>query len=383
MTVYIEVTNYEGKTLYMQCTYGGSNIFSHAETGGYVRIATASYVRTAPLNILPIDETTSVTAKYVPAYTEAATVVDHDISDFLPIGQDGKTYTSTSDTEVLDIINCRKFINNSKNDMYISFTGDYMLTLAFFTDRYEDNNCSAGYQIIFTPDEITIQSYAGTVTAYKTKAYSMPEGTKVKVTVRLVQLFVDGLTSGERLTLYIDDDLFLEENFGLQGTGTLPSYFDGTLTGNGSVTIYPFSTSVTANSGLVLDLDDDSLDVGKQIRLQATNTKEIIGETISFKIVEGGDFAEIVYNEESDRYYLKGVADGVVKVAAVVTNEFGTFESEAASVTVGTGESQQQGGEETTGGGCNSAIAVSSVLVSAIVLGALVVMAVRKKKTER
>lgn len=123
----------------------------------------------------------------------------------------------------------------------------------------------------------------------------------------------------------------------------------------------------------------------KQIRLQATNTKEIIGETISFKIVEGGDFAEIVYNEESDRYYLKGVADGVVKVAAVVTNEFGTFESEAASVTVGTGESQQQqqGGEETTGGGCNSAIAVSSVLVSAIVLGAVVVMAVRKKKTER
>ena len=284
------------------------------------------------VNILPIDETTSVTAKYVPAYTEAATVVDHDISDYLPIGQDGKTYTSTSDTEVLDIINCRKFINNSKNDMYLSFTGDYTLTLAFFTDRYEDNNCSAGYQIIFTPDEITIQSYAGAVTAYKTKAYSMPEGTKVKVTVRLVQLFVDGLTSGERLTLYIDDEMFLEGNFGLQGSGTLPSYFDGTLTGNGTVTIYPFSTTVTASSGIELDLDDDSVDVGKQIRLQATNTKEIIGESISFKIVEGADKAEIVYNEENDRYYLKGLADGVVKVAAVVTNEFGTFESEAASV---------------------------------------------------
>ncbi len=386
LTLYIEVSNEEGDVFYLQCTFGGSNIYSHAETGGYVRIASASYVRTASVRILPIDESTNVTAKYVPDYVEAATVVDHDISDYLPIGQDGKTYTSTSDTEVLDIINCRKFINNTKNDMYLSFTGDYTLTLAFFTDRYEDNNCSAGYQVVFTPDEITIQSYAGAVTASKSKAYSMPEGTKFKVTVRLVQLFVDGLTSGERLTLYIDDELILEENFGLQGTGTLPTYFDGTLTGNGSVTIYPYSTTVTASSGLVLDLDDDSVDVGKQIRLQATNTKEIIGETISFKIVEGADVAEIVYNEESDRYYLKGVADGVVKVAAVVTNEFGTFESEAASVTVGTGESQQQqqqGGEETTGGGCNSAIAVSSVLVSAIVLGAVVVMAVRKKKTER
>ena len=391
LTIYIEVINSQGKSLYVQCTYGGSNIFSHAETGGYVRIASASYVRTSPLRILPIDKTTNVTAKYAPEYTEAATIVDHDISDYLPIGQDGKTYTSASDTEALDIINCRKFINNSKNDMYLSFTGEYTLTLAFFTDRYEDNNCSAGYQVIFTPDEITIQSYAGAVTAYKTKAYSMPEGTKVKVTVRLVQLFVDGLTSGERLTLYIDDEMFLEDNFGLQGTGTLPTYFDGTLKGNGSVTIYPFSTTVTASSGLALDLNDDSVDVGKQIRLQATNTKEIIGETISYKIVEGADFAQIVYNEENDRYYLKGVADGVVKVAAVVTNEFGTFESEAATVTVGTGESQQQeqqqqqqqDGDKTAGGGCNSAISVSSVLVSAIVLGAAAVVVIRKRKSER
>lgn len=380
LTIYIEVVNAEEETFYLQCTFGGSNIYSHAESGGYVRLASASYVRTAPVQILPIDESTNVTEKYLPEYTEAATVVDHDISDYLPIGQDGKTYTSASDTEVLDIINCRKFINNSKNDMYLSFTGDYTLTLAFFTDRYEDENCSAGYQVVFTPDEITIQSYAGTVTASESKAYDMPEGTKVKVTIRLVQLFVDGLTSGERLTLYIDDEMFLEGNFDLQGTGTLPSYFDGTLTGNGSVTIYPFSATVTASSGLVMDMDDDSVDVGKQIRLQATNTKEIIGETISYKIVEGGDFAQIIYNEDSDRYYLKGTADGVVKVAAVVTNEFGTFESEAVSITVGTGESGQE--TETTGGGCNSALTVSSAFAAAIALGAAAAV-VRKRKAER
>ena len=386
-TYYIEITNSSDVKLYVQCTFGGSLVKSYMQTGGFLRLATASYVRTAPVSILPIDETTYVTAKYAPAYEEAANVVDHDISDYLPIGQDGVTYTSDGSADV-DIINAHGLINNSKNEMYMSFSGDYELTLAFFTDRYEDGNCTAGYQIIFTPDEITIQSYAGSVTAYETKAYAMPENTKVKITVRLVMLFIDGLSMGERLSLYIGDETepFLTGDYDLQGS-TLPTYFDGILSGTGSVSIYPADTAVTATNGLALTIDEDeTVEVGSQLRLEAETTKEIIGDTITYKITEGSDCAEIVYNDTAGRYYLRGVKDGVVKVVAVVENEYGTFESEAVSVQIGEGSAGDPGtdpgnggGEEETGGGCNSQVTFSALALCLPAAAAAAVAILRKR----
>lgn len=387
-TYYIEITNSSDVKLYVQCTFGGDTVTSSMQNGGFLRIATASYVRTAPVSILPIDESTYVTAKYAPAYEEAANVVDHDISDYLPIGQDGVTYTSDGSADV-DIINAHGLINNSKNEMYMSFSGDYELTLAFFTDRYEDGNCTAGYQIIFTPDEITIQSYAGSVTAYETKAYTMPENTKVKITVRLVMLFIDGLSMGERLSLYIGDETepFLTGDYDLQGS-TLPTYFDGILSGTGSVSIYPADTAVTATNGLALTIDEDeTVEVGSQLRLEAETTKEIIGDTITYKITEGSDCAEIVYNDTAGRYYLRGVKDGVVKVVAVVENEYGTFESEAVAVQIGEGSAGDSGtdpgngggdGEE-TGGGCNSQVTFSALALCLPAAAAAAVAILRKR----
>ena len=385
VTLYLEIKNSEEKSLYAQCAFGGSCLYSGTDDGGYVRLASASYVRTSPVQILAVDSTKTVTENYVPDYTEAANVVDHDISDYLPIGQDGITYTTTSDSDTKNIINYHGLINNSKNDMYMSFSGNYLLTLAFFTDRYENGNCTAGYQIIFTPTEITIQSYAGTVIASQTKAYAMPENTKVKVSVRLVMLYIDGLSMGERLSLYIGEDSdepFLTGDFDLQGTGILPTYFDGIMSGNGSVTIYPYSTTATASNGIAMTIDEDEkVEIGKQFRLEAETTKEIIGDAISFEITEGSEFAEIIYNEGSGRYYLKGNQNGVVKVVASVTNEFGTFKSEAVSVQIGTGVSEQPGdGDPGSSCDCANSSMTPSKMGAALIFAAAAGILFLKKR---
>ncbi len=381
--MYVEASNAAGQSIYAECQFGGSYIMDHVTDGGYIRMSAPSYIRTAPVDILAVDSALSATEKFVPEYQEAANVKDHDISDYLPIGQNGITYTTTSADDTKNIINVKKFINNTKNDMYMSFKGDYNLKLAFFTDRYEEKNCSAGYQIIFTPTGITLQSFSGgAASESKYVEYAMPENTKVKVTIRLVQLYTDGMASGERVTLYINDVKVAEVNFGLQSSGLLPTYFDGIMSGNGSVSIYPFSSTVAADSNLTFEVDPVA--VGKQKKLEVENGKSIIGETVSFRISEGADYAEIV--ESDGRYYLKGKADGVVKVVAVVTNEYGTFEKEI-EVTVGAGvtSSDTQTSDSNAGqscAGCSGSITDMVAPMMLLAAFAVVTVIIRKRRND-
>jgi hypothetical protein len=286
---------------------------------------------------LSVDGESTLLSQYAPSYDEALKVVDHDISDYMPIGQDGITYTTTSAEDSKNIINVRKFIVNTKNDMYLKFTGDYNLRMAFFTDRSEDTNCSAGYHVIFTPNSISVQSYlGGKVQANETVAFAMPLNEKVHVSVRAVQLYIEGVIQGVRLTVFVNGEEVVSGDFALQLT-TLPTYFDGIMSGNGSVTIYPYNTDVTATNGIVLKAAKESVAIDKQIKLGYEVDKEIVGDEVSYRIVSGEEFAQLKTNANGTTY-LVGVKDGKVKVVASITNEYGTFESEAVEIVIGTGE---------------------------------------------
>ncbi len=337
LTMYVCITNSAGKEIYVENTWAAADIKETATTGGYVRIAKLPYVCSSAVELMSVDSETTLLAKYEPVYKEAESIVDHDISDYLPIGQDGITYTTTSKEDTKDIINVRKFIVNSKNEMYLRFSGDYNLRLAFFTDR-SDGNCSAGYHVVFVPGNITVESFlSGSAQISKRADYNFTENEKTHVSIKAVQLYVEGILKAVRITVYVDGESIVSGDFALQ-LATLPTYFDGIMSGNGSVTIYPYDQNVTADIGIEMNLAKKKIDIDKQVKLDYKIGKEIIGDSVtySYKIVDGESYAELKQNSNGATY-LVGKANGKVKVSAVVTTEYGTFESEVVEITVGTG----------------------------------------------
>ena len=371
-TLYILITNANGEEMYAAMTWDAQHIYSNAKEGGFIRISGLSYERSSPFEILPVDENSSIYENYNPVYTEASRVVEHDISDYLPIGQDGVTYTTKSAEETLDIINISKMGVNTKNDMYLRFNGDYNLRFAFFTDRADGKNCTAGYHVVFTPNDISILSYSsGFVHLIKTAEYAMPENENVHISIRLVQLYIEGLLQGVRVTVYVEGEELVSSEFALQ-ISTLPPYFDGQMSGNGSVTILPYDTTVTATNGIALDVKDDEVKVGKQIRLKYELTKATEKDVVSYRIVSGEEYGELKVNS-SGTTYLVGKADGKVSVVACITNEYGTFESESVEITVGTGEPSTN----TSSGGFGT-VGVSAASFTVLLAGCIV--ALKKKK---
>ena len=383
LTMYVLITNASGEEMYIAQTWDSANIGENAANGGYVRISALAYERCASVEILPVAGEGSLLSQYAPVYDEALKVVDHDISDYMPIGQEGITYTTTSADDSKNIINVRKFIVNTKNDMYLKFAGDYNLRMAFFTDRSEDKNCSAGYHVIFTPNAISVQSYlGGKVQANETIAYTMPLNEKVHVSVRVVQLYIEGVIQGVRLSVFINGEEKVSGDFALQ-LSTLPAYFDGIMSGNGSVTIYPYDTMVSATNGITLDLAKTTVSVGKQIKLDYEVDKEIVNDSVSYKIISGEGVAELKTNVNGSTY-LVGLKDGKVKVVACIINEYGTFESETVEITVGTGEvstdNLDNNGSKLNFNGCFGSIGgLTTGIICLLVSGCLVVF---KKKED-
>ncbi len=381
LTMYILITNADGEEMYVANTWSAENIGTNATEGGYVRIASLPYERCADVQLLPVDETTNLFAEYKPEYEEATKVVDHDISDYLPIGKEGITYTTTSDTDTKDIINVRKFIVNTKNEMYLQFTGDYNLRLAFFTDR-STGNCSAGYHVVFTPTEIRVESYRNeTVQVSEKVANTIPLNTKTHVSIRATQLFNAGVLQAIRLSVFVDGEEVVCGDFALQ-LSSLPTYFDGIMSGNGSVTILPYDSKVTtAENEITIKAAKKVVAVDKKVKLVCESAKPIVGEKITYKIVEGAEYAEIV--EKDGSFSVLGKKDGVVKVVAVITNEFGTFESEALEITVGTGVAETPADSTASGNGllnCFGSIeGCSSLCVAALAFGVIALFAKKKE----
>ena len=140
---------------------------------------------------------------------------------------------------------------------------------------------------------------------------------------------------------------------------------------------------VSATNGITLDLAKTTVSVGKQIKLDYEVDKEIVNDSVSYKIISGEGVAELKTNVNGSTY-LVGLKDGKVKVVACIINEYGTFESETVEITVGTGDvstdNLDNNGSKLNFNGCFGSIGgLTTGIICLLVSGCLVVF---KKKED-
>lgn len=335
---YVMITNHKGEEIFAIAEQSGSYIYDHTKNGGKVKIAISPYIQTCEMKLLPVDEKTSLLANYNPGYEEDSVIRAYDISDLLPIGQDGITYATTGDLDQKNIINIERVYNDAEYASYMTLIGDYALRLAFFTDRTDGKNATSGYHIVFTPEAICLQSFMGGG-VQEEKVFDNPivSGEKTYIKIRLAMLYVGGVLEGQRISVTIGDDTVLNADLGKQ-LDTLPTYLDGVMSGNGSVTIYPYSETAKADNGVVATAKKSNVEIGKKVKLDYEISKTTLSDKATFVIMDGEAYAELEYNEKNDVWYLVGKADGKARIAVEIRNEYGTFTSESIEIVVGTGE---------------------------------------------
>lgn len=370
---YVLITNAQGDSIYGHAEYGGSFIAAHAKIGGKMRFVSPPYVCASKIRILAVDNGKSVMENYVPAYEESGIMKNRDIAEILPIGQEGITYTTKSSTNRKSIININKIINDSKYEMAVKFEGEYSLRLAFFTDRADGKNATSGYHVVFTPDNIALQSYfAQSVREQTVISNPISNGVKTKIEIKVAELYVMGVPEGQRVTLYIEGERVASADFGRQSEVSYRG-FDGIMSGNGSVTIYPASLAIEKTNGLAIDLDVKKIDIGNRLKLDYSCEKPTLTDTVSYVIKSGAEYAEITYNEKNETWYLRGSKNGKVTVEAKIVNEFGEFLSNEFEVLIGTGVA------EVANKGCNSSLKDSLYGMTLLFAGTVILL--KKKKT--
>ncbi len=371
---YVLITNENGDSIYGHAEYGGSFIYSHSKIGGKLKFVSPPYICASKIEILSIDKEKSVMQEYVPAYEESGVMTNYDIAEIIPIGQEGITYTTKSETNRRSIINVGKIPNDSKYEMLMKFEGDYSLRLAFFTDRADGKCATSGYHVLFTKESISLQSFfSGSVREEKTISNPIENGKKVKIEIRVAELFIMGVPEGQRVCLYIDGLEVTSFDFGKQSEVSYRG-FDGILSGAGSVTIYPLSTTIDKDNGLAVEVDSNKINIGKRLKLDFSVEKPTLTDKISYEIVKGSDYAKITYNEKNETWYVTGEKDGKITIVAKIENEYGEFVSDEFEITIGTGIAEKESK------GCKSYYNVSFLTVALISIFAIAIT--KKKKME-
>ena len=370
---YVLITNFNGDSIYGHAEYGGSFIAPQAKIGGKLKFVSPPYICASKIQLFAIDSD-SIMKNYVPAYEESGIMKNRDIEDILPIGQEGITYTTKSETNRKSIINIEKIFNDSKYEMWIKLDGDYSLRLAFFTDRANGKNATSGYHVLFTPDSIALQSYFAQSVREETIINNpIPNGVKTNIEIRVAELFVMGVPEGERITLYIDGKETISYDFGRQSE-VMYRGFDGIMSGNGSVTIYPASKDTEKTNGLQLEVNTNKIDIGKRLKLDYSCEKPTLNDAVSYKIISGGEYAEITYNDRNETWYLTGSKNGKVTIEVLIVNEYGEFASSEFEILIGTGIA------EAVKKGCKSNVAVPIISIVLLFVGTIIIL---KKKNER
>ncbi len=305
----------------------------------------------------------------------------YDVSEVIPVGEEGKTYVYGTNDKV-DSPNRALFgVKVDKLNYSVAFkmkaenTATVNFSLALRSSKLGD---TTGYKVAFKSGSITIAKG-------EAQAVAIEPNKEYKVEVGCTDYYLQGeaVASGAYVFVKMDDAIVAEayidpadsEYAGLS-TG---NYLTGILRGDkgGSLSLKPLNVNTVENT-VEIKATRMSVPVNKITRLEGIPSLETLLDEISYEIVEGEEYATLEGNG------LTGKADGIVKVRAKVSNTYGDFYSDAIEITVGTGAPVQEETESTGGGiaailgGCSSFVgSASAVVTSLVVLGAFVIL---KKK---
>ena len=307
-----------------------------------------------------------------------------DISKVIPMKQEGCSFTGSWKGGDFDFSNytnaafTRKDCDSTALKFKLSvneFNDDFNFYFVMRgVDKYYDKG---GIFYWFSNKGISLGSYQ-TKSLNANYPVSVSGINLFDVEIASIPYRVDGSVSGYYAYLKINGEKLLEEyydNASLSFGRYFGMYLHNTNE-NITVTIKPseYSSTNDLKVNLVAPDGESNIAVGDYVRFLQKIDCNFIGQDIgSVKILEGADIAEI--DEDG---YLVAKKPGVVKVGYTLTNDFGQFQSNELTFTIGNGsETDEKKGCKSSANACETGL---SVLL--LVCGGSLIMKNRKKRKE-
>lgn len=380
--LFIRVTNGSGESVYAEALYHGVTV----NQAGFIKIYNSCYnsfmrggaadgVYSSPNNMqdVTIEGINAPTmSKYVFKGEKESNYKMYDVSDILPIG-DGATFTWNSgdkaDSPNRSLLNSELDSSNFVLKTKVKFGGSNKIKFTI-TARSNDGWDNGGYKYVFTNKGVLLSGQENeTAFAFETdKDY-------VLELACLDWYFVgEVIPAGVYLSVSVDGKLVTEEwvEDGTVGDESIGNVLSGMLRGEkgNSVTFSAVNKSSATNEVSISATKTD-IKVGKKTRFETKVSMPTLFDEVSYEIVSGNEFATIEDNA------LTGVADGEVKVRAVVKNSYGTFYSEPISILVGDAQRADTPAAGSDEKGCFGGFE-GMFSVMALVLASIVILKKRK-----
>ncbi len=302
-----------------------------------------------------------VFSKFNPVINVAEARGKYDISQLVPIKEQGVTYSAAADKSDASrsMFNAYMPRSNMYVDFGVKFTEGDTANLGFdMAMRATSSHGVGGYSISLQKSNRAKSFTVSTANVSKTLAYEKDKVYRFRLYCQDFSYGTEIESSGVRLALCtldqaMNETIVLEDYIESLPSSKVGEWFTGVINGNeaSSITIFPLNyQALDVNVGIKAGKNEVS--IGKIIRFESESSPATFNDKVIYVITQGSECAEINGNG------LTGKKDGTVKVKAVVTNEYGSFESEEITITVGAGEKED--------GGCRCAFDGSMLLVPAM-----------------
>ncbi len=379
--LFIRLTNNtSGKSIYAEAFYSGAKL----NRSGFVKIYNSCYNTfrggkpmegTNYMQDITIEGINApVMSKYVFKGEKELNYKTYDISDILPVGDEGATFTwnagDKTNSPSRSLLNRKLDSTNFILKTKIRMGGSNKIKFTI-TARSSDGWDKGGYKYIFSNTGILLSGQE------KETAFAFEANKDYVLELACLDWHFAGeiLSAGVYLSVKVDGtlvtEIYVEE--GTVSDSELGNVLSGMLRGEkGNSVTFSAVTKSSETNEISVKATKTQVKIGKKIRLEASASMPTIFDEVSYEIVSGGEFATIEDNA------VTGVADGVVQVKAVVKNSYGTFYSEPISITVGEGAKPEESTGSSGCSGCSSAVSGALPAFAA----AMAAVIFKKKKGE-
>lgn len=381
--LFIRVTNGSGATAYGEALYREATV----NQSGFIKIYNSCYnsfmrgggadgVFSSPNNMqnVTIEGINAPTmSKYVFKGEKESNFKTYDISDILPVGE-GATFTwnagDKADSPSRSLLNRELDSSNFILKTRIRMGGSNKIKFTI-TARSNDGWDNGGYKYVFTNKGVLLSGQE------KETEFAFEANKDYVLELACLDWYFVGevIPAGVYLSVSVDGKLVTEvyAEEGTIGDELLGNVLSGMLRGEkGNSITFSAANKSSATNEITVKATKSDIKVGKKTRFEAKASMPTLFDEISYEIVSGDEFAAIEDNA------LTGVADGEVKVRAVLKNSYGTFYSEPLSITVGEGEKPENTGS-TGKKGCSCGVG-GTLSVLSIVFAVAVIL--KRKKCE-
>ena len=381
--LFIRVTNGSGATAYGEALYREATV----NQSGFIKIYNSCYnsfmrgggadgVFSSPNNMqnVTIEGINAPTmSKYVFKGEKESNFKTYDISDILPVGE-GATFIwnagDKADSPSRSLLNRELDSSNFILKTKIRMGGSNKIKFTI-TARSNDGWDNGGYKYVFTNKGVLLSGQE------KETEFAFEANKDYVLELACLDWYFVGevIPAGVYLSVSVDGKLVTEvyAEEGTIGDELLGNVLSGMLRGEkGNSITFSAANKSSATNEVTVKATKSDIKVGKKTRFEAKASMPTLFDEISYEIVSGNEFAAIEDNA------LTGVADGEVKVRAVLKNSYGTFYSEPLSITVGEGEKTENTGS-TGKKGCSCGVG-GTLSVLSIVFAVAVIL--KRKKCE-